>query len=177
MNPIVFFDEPDKVSETPRGEEIYGVLTHLTDASQNTNFTDRYFDGIPLDMSKTMFIFSFNDETKIHPVLRDRLTIIKTKGFDMQQKHKIAQKFLLPDLLRNVGMQSGDVLLAGSTQGVADIAWLCEKWDGKPQQENGGVRSLKQALEAIVLHINKLRVLQADVPSRPARTPRIRTGR
>ena len=38
------------------------------------------------------FIFSFNDETKIHPVLRDRLTIVKTKGFNREQKHNIAQK-------------------------------------------------------------------------------------
>ena len=44
-NPIIFFDELDKVSETPRGEEIVGVLTHLTDHSQNASFCDRYFDG------------------------------------------------------------------------------------------------------------------------------------
>merc|ERR1719197_2151058 len=107
MNPVVFFDELDKVSETPRGDEINGVLTH---------FTDRSFDGIPLDLSKAMFIFSFNDETKIHPVLRDRLTIVKTKGFNREQKHNIAQNFLLPDLLRNVGMTPGDIQLAEGRQ-------------------------------------------------------------
>lgn len=52
MNPIIFFDELDKISETARGDEIIGVLTHLSDHSQNTHFTDRYFDGIPLDFSK-----------------------------------------------------------------------------------------------------------------------------
>ena len=41
MNPVIFFDELDKVSETPRGEEIIGVLTHLTDHSQNKTFADR----------------------------------------------------------------------------------------------------------------------------------------
>lgn len=166
MNPIIFFDELDKVSETPRGEEIYGVLTHLTDGSQNSNYTDRYFDGIPLDMSKAMFIFSFNDESKIHPVLRDRLTIIKTKGFGMVEKHKIAQKFLLPDLLRNVGMETTDVLLQDGSQGVADMAWLQEHWEGKQSAEQGGVRGLKQALEATVLHLNKLRVLSVDTPAK-----------
>jgi len=166
MNPIIFFDELDKVSETPRGEEIYGVLTHLTDGTQNANYTDRYFDGIPLDMSKAMFIFSFNDESKIHPVLRDRLTIIKTKGFGMVEKHKIAQKFLLPDLLLNVGMQTTDVVLHDGSQGVADMAWLQEHWEGKQVSEQGGVRGLKQALEAIVLHLNKLRVLNVDTPAK-----------
>merc|ERR1719198_1584142 len=70
MNPVMFFDELDKVSETPRGEEICGVLTHLTDHSQNSQFTDKYFDGIPLDCSKALFVFSFNDETKLNSVLR-----------------------------------------------------------------------------------------------------------
>ena len=41
MNPVMFFDELDKISETPRGEEIAGILTHLTDHSQNNQFTDK----------------------------------------------------------------------------------------------------------------------------------------
>jgi len=160
MNPVVFFDELDKVSETPRGEEINGVLTHLTDHSQNSQFTDRYFDGIPIDLSRAMFIFSFNDASKIHPVLRDRLTIVKTKGFNREQKQKIAQNYLLPELLRNVGMQPGDVVLGEGRDGIADVSYLLDKWGAKEDGELGGCRPLKQALEALVLHINKLRVLQ-----------------
>jgi len=163
MNPVMFFDELDKVSETPRGEEICGVLTHLTDHSQNSQFTDKYFDGIPLDMSKALFVFSFNDESKLNSVLRDRLTIVKTKGFNQQEQLQIAQKYLLPDLLRNVGMGPRDVRLADGVQGVQDIAYLCDKW-GVPDSSRaeGGVRGLQQALEAAVLHINKLRVLHTS---------------
>merc|ERR1719171_2247930 len=128
MNPVMFFDELDKVSETPRGEEIAGVLTHLTDHSQNSQFTDKYFDGIPLDLSKALFVFSFNDESKLNSVLRDRLTVVRTTGFNQQDQLKIAQKYLLPDLLRNVGMGPRDVRLADGVQGVQDIAYLCEKW-------------------------------------------------
>merc|ERR1711937_147869 len=160
MNPVIFFDELDKVSDTPRGEEIIGVLTHLTDHSQNKTFTDRYFDGIPIDLSRAMFIFSFNDASKIHPVLRDRLTIVKTKGFNREQKQKIAQNYLLPELLRNVGMQPGDVVLGEGRDGIADVSYLLDKWGAKEDEELGGRRPLKQALEALVLHINKLRVLQ-----------------
>ena len=43
MNPIIYFDELDKVSETFKGEEIIHLLTHLTDPSQNTLFQDNYF--------------------------------------------------------------------------------------------------------------------------------------
>jgi ATP-dependent Lon protease len=168
MNPVVFFDELDKVSETPRGEEINGVLTHLTDHSQNNQFTDRYFDGIPIDLSRAMFIFSFNDESKIHPVLRDRLTIVKTKGFNREQKQQIATKYLLPDLLKNVGMQQEDVVLADGKQGIADTEYLLEKWGAK-SEALGGVRPLRQALEACVLHANKLRVLQGLYGQGPAK--------
>merc|ERR550534_2191991 len=111
MNPIIFFDELDKVSETSRGDEIVGVLTHLTDHSQNKVFTDRYFEGIPIDMSKAMFIFSLNDESKINTVLKDRLTIINTEGFKLEEQLTIARTYLLPDLLKNVGMREGDVTI------------------------------------------------------------------
>ena len=43
MNPLIYFDELDKISETPKGEEIAGILTHLTDTTQNDKFHDKYF--------------------------------------------------------------------------------------------------------------------------------------
>merc|ERR1719262_1230068 len=94
MNPVIFFDELDKVSDTPRGEEITGVLTHLTDHSQNMTFNDRYFEGIPLDLSQALFVFSFNDESRLNHVLKDRLTLIHTEGFDQSAKFQISREFL-----------------------------------------------------------------------------------
>ena len=64
MNPVIYFDELDKVSDTPRGEEIIGILTHLTDTSQNSQYHDKYFSEITFDLSKCLFIFSYNDESK-----------------------------------------------------------------------------------------------------------------
>ena len=68
-------------SDTARGQEIIGILTHLTDTSQNTNFHDKYFAGLDLDLSGALFIFSYNDEAKINPILRDRMHKIETKGY------------------------------------------------------------------------------------------------
>ena len=65
MNPIIFIDELDKVSKTEHGREIIGILTHLIDKTQNTHFQDRYFTGIDLDLSKALFIFSYNDVSLI----------------------------------------------------------------------------------------------------------------
>ena len=61
MNPVIYFDELDKISDTPKGEEIAGILTHLTDTSQNSQFHDKYFAEIDFDLSKCLFIFSYND--------------------------------------------------------------------------------------------------------------------
>jgi ATP-dependent Lon protease, bacterial type len=80
-NPIIYFDELDKVSDTPKGEEIIGILTHLIDTTQNTQFHDKYFSEIDFDLSKALFIFSYNDESKINPILRDRMYRITTKGY------------------------------------------------------------------------------------------------
>ena len=58
---IIFIDELDKVSKTENGKEIIGILTHLTDSSQNSAFHDKYFSGIDIDLSKALIIFSYND--------------------------------------------------------------------------------------------------------------------
>ena len=46
MNPIIYIDELDKISNTERGREIVGILTHLTDSSQNKEFQDKYFQNL-----------------------------------------------------------------------------------------------------------------------------------
>jgi hypothetical protein len=46
------------------------MLIHLTDRSQNSQFHDRYFAGVDFDLSQCLFVFSYNDESKIHPVLQ-----------------------------------------------------------------------------------------------------------
>ncbi len=57
MNPIIYIDELDKISKTENGKEIIGILTHITDSTQNDQFNDKYFSGIDIDLSKVLFIF------------------------------------------------------------------------------------------------------------------------
>ncbi|MEE9571437.1 MAG: AAA family ATPase, partial [Candidatus Neomarinimicrobiota bacterium] len=71
MNPIIFIDELDKVSRSENGKEIIGILTHLVDETQNESFQDKYFSGIDLDLSKALFIFSYNDPDMIDRILLD----------------------------------------------------------------------------------------------------------
>ena len=79
------FDELDKVSNTEQGREIIGILTHLIDSTQNTHFQDKFFSGIDLDLSKALFIFSYNDPDRIDKVLLDRIHRIKFQHLSLEE--------------------------------------------------------------------------------------------
>ena len=111
MNPVIFFDELDKLSDTARGREIQQTLVHLLDGSQNSHFQDRYFDGIDLDLSRAVFVVSFNDPSKIDRILLDRMRVVTTKGFSVDDKLKIATQFMLPDVLRDIGLTSNEAVI------------------------------------------------------------------
>lgn len=102
MNPIFYFDELDKVSQTDKGQEIINLLVHLTDYTQNSHFIDNYLDGITIDLSRATFVFSFNDKTLISPILLDRMELIKFKSYSPEEKVHIAKHFLLPNVVKNV---------------------------------------------------------------------------
>ena len=106
MNPVFYFDELDKVSQTPKGEEIIGILTHLTDTTQNDRFHDKYFSNIDFNLSKCLFIFSYNDENKINPILKDRMYRIHTKGYQTSEKKTIYKKYLIPKIERTVNFEN-----------------------------------------------------------------------
>jgi ATP-dependent Lon protease len=86
MSTVLMFDEVDKISQTPKGEEVMNLLIHLTDPVQNGDFEDKYLAGVPIDLSKVMFVFSANDINKIDKVLLDRMMVIDLKGYDLKQK-------------------------------------------------------------------------------------------
>ena len=151
MDPIICFDELDKLSETPKGEEIANLLCHLTDHSQNSQFHDRYFSGIDFNLSRATFIFSFNDITKVNPILLDRINVIKTNGFKSDDKLKIAQKFLIPDLCKDIGFRLEDLLFNDEV-----LKHIIQNYT-----EEKGVRSLKRHLETIISKVNLLKIIKA----------------
>lgn len=174
MNPIIYFDELDKVSDTPKGEEIIHTLIHLTDKSQNGNFQDSYYSGIPIDISKTIFIFSYNHEDKINPILRDRMYKISVSGFSIQEKIKIAKNYLLPDIYKNFNFNNSSIFFPDDVIGY--IVNLFTKGDNEKVEE--GVRNLERCLETIVSKLNVLRLTQnnENANSSFAVFPGINTG-
>ena len=155
MNPIIYFDELDKVSDTPKGEEIIGILTHLTDTTQNSQFHDKYFSELDLDLSKCLFIFSYNDESKINPILKDRMYRIQTNGYTNKEKSVIVNDYLLPKIRDQVKFSEEDIIIPKET-----ISHLMEHHIVCHQEK--GVRNLKRCLEIIYTKLNLFRLMETD---------------
>ena len=155
MNPVIYFDELDKISDSPRGQEIVGILTHLTDTTQNSQFHDKYFSEIDFDLSKCLFIFSYNDENLVNPILKDRMYRIQTKGYDSKEKTVIAKNYLLPKIQEQVNFKDSDIIVPDDT-----IQYIIST-QGFTKNEDG-VRNLKRCLEIIYTKLNLFRLVKPE---------------
>ena len=151
MDVVFLFDEVDKISETAKGEEINGILTHLIDTTQNDKFHDKYFAEVEFDLSRCLFIFSYNDERKVNPILRDRMYRIQTKGYVPKEKVVIANDYLLPKIREQVKFKAGDIVIPDETLNYI-IDNHCEKEEG--------VRNMKRCLEIIHTKLNLYRLMR-----------------
>jgi ATP-dependent Lon protease len=149
MNPVLFFDELDKVSNTRHGEEIINVLIHLTDATQNDKFHDRYYCDVDLDLSKCLIVFSYNHEEKINPILKDRITSITTSGYTNADKINIAKDYMLPKIFKDYALNPGDIHIDDET--LYYIISFTE--------EEKGVRNMQRSLEQIISQVNLCKML------------------
>jgi ATP-dependent Lon protease len=152
MNPVMYFDELDKVSTTPHGEEIISMLIHMTDRSQNTQFHDRYFAGVDIDLSQCLFVFSFNDESKVHPILKDRMQVIHCSGYTSEEKKVILNQYVWPQILERIKLEKE---LTISDDAVKHLITTYSK-------DEEGVRTLIRAVETLVTRINLLRIADEE---------------
>jgi ATP-dependent Lon protease len=143
MNPIIYIDELDKVSKTEQGREIISIFTHLVDSTQNSHFQDKFFGGVDIDLSKVLFIFSYNDPDQIDKVLLDRIHRIKFNNLSLQDKIIITTKHLLPELNSKMGFENIIDLP------IDTIAHIINDYTNEP-----GVRKLKEILFDIYGEIN-----------------------
>ena len=150
MNPIIYFDELDKVSDTAKGEEIINLLCHLVDTSQNTHFSDKYFSGIDIDMSRVLFVFSYNDESKISPILLDRFIKITTNKFNKDDKQIIANDYLIPSICKNINFVRENISFTNEC-----LEYIITTYT----KGEKGVRNLRRYLEKVITRINILHLL------------------
>tara|TARA_B110001452_G_scaffold267060_1_gene275581 strand:+ start:37 stop:1209 length:1173 start_codon:yes stop_codon:yes gene_type:complete len=146
MNPIIFFDEVDKISKTEKGLELENLLINLVDITQNNNFTDKYFQEISIDLSKILFIFSYNYGEDINPVLKDRIYEIKVEGYSYNEKIELCLNYLVPNIMAHFSFKTNDITFLESA-----IKYIIDKYS----KEDSGVRNLIKIIKNIVskLHI------------------------
>ena len=165
MNPIIFIDEIDKISKTEHGKEIVGILIHLLDNTQNDCFQDKYFSGVDLDLSKALFILSYNDIDQIDRILLDRIHRVKFSNLNLEDKLTISKTHILPEVFEKMGLQEMIVFSDEVLKFVIED-YTCE----------AGVRKLKEILFEIVGEINlELLNLSFDTDERQKRLPLVIT--
>ena len=104
-------------------------------------------------LSKALFIFSYNDESKVNPILRDRMYRISTKGYSQLEKKTIANEYLLPYVCSQIIFKEDDILISNET-----LTHIIDKYTDKED----GVRNLKRCLEIIYTKLNLFRLMKPE---------------
>lgn len=147
MNGVLMLDEVDKISDTPRGREVIGTLIHLIDHTTNNKFNyDRYLSGIEFDLSKILFVFTYNDPSAIDKIFADRLYKIKVDNYTVPQKFQISIRHVIPQVLEQFNYTEDDIIFPDPT--INKIINL--------SNSKGGIRDIKRSFERIVSRINTL---------------------
>ncbi|MFA7123340.1 MAG: endopeptidase La, partial [Candidatus Delongbacteria bacterium] len=109
-NPLILFDEIDKMSSDFRGDPASALLEVL-DPEQNNTFTDNYLD-VEFDLSNVLFIATANDQNKIPLPLLDRMEIIRLDGYIDIEKYMIAKNYLIPEQKRVNGLSVSNLTIS-----------------------------------------------------------------
>ncbi len=136
-NPVIMLDEIDKIGASYQGNPASALLEVL-DPAQNVEFLDHYLD-VRFDLSKVLFVCTANQLDTIPAPLLDRMEVIRLGGYITSEKLAIAQKHLLPRVVRKAGLKRDQLRI--------DKAALTQVIDGYARE--AGVRNLEKQLNGI----------------------------
>ena len=149
-NPVFVLDEIDKVTRDSHGDPSSALLEVL-DPEQNEQFHDNYLE-LEYDLSKVLFVATANSLSTIQPALRDRMEIIEISGYTIEEKVKIAQKYLLPRQLKAHGVGKSKLILSDS---------MLEKIVDQYTRESG-VRGLEKMISKMIRYAAKSIALKEE---------------
>lgn len=109
---VLYFDELDKTaSKHGTTNEIMSILIHMTDPNMNSEFQDRFFQGIDFPLNKVLMVFSYNDSKLIDRILLDRLKKINIEAYTTNDKITIVKDFIIKEISETVGYEHGSVII------------------------------------------------------------------
>lgn len=162
---ILFFDELDKTALHHGRNEITDVLIHVTDATTNSQFNDKFFQDISFPLNKVLFVFSFNNKEKIDPILLDRMQVIKVESYSIEDKIQIVNKHLIKEAKNDIGLNDIEIKISDE-----NITHLVDTYTNE-----GGVRRIKDMIEKILLKINKDRIFKSGIFEKEKANKRIKS--
>ena len=147
MNPIIHFDEIDKIKSNDHGQEIFNTLLHLTDSTTNKEYNcDNYFAGIEFDLSRILFIFTYNNPDSVDSIFADRIYKINISNYSFNEKLQIINKHLINNILQSFNFNALDITLTDEA-----IKYIINK-----SKNSDGMRTIKNNIQIIISRINTL---------------------
>ena len=137
VNPVLLFDEIDKLTSDMRGDPASAMLEVL-DSAQNDTFTDHFLE-LPYDLSRCMLITTANDASQIPRPLLDRMEVIEVPSYLFDEKLEIAKRHLLPKQLAKHGLKKTSLKVTDAVLGVLIDGYTRE----------AGVRELERQIGSV----------------------------
>lgn len=135
-NPVIVLDEIDKMDVNGAAD---AVLLEILDPAQNVGFTDSYFN-FAYDLSDVIFIATANYPERIDAPIIDRMETIECSGYTLNEKAKIATKYIIPKTMKEMGLKKGQIKFTAPT-----VKFLIDSYT-----REAGMRSLEQAISKIL---------------------------
>jgi ATP-dependent Lon protease len=108
-NPLILFDEVDKLASDGRGDPSAALL-EILDPEQNKHFSDHYIE-LPLDLSQVFFICTANSTEPIPRPLLDRMEVIELSGYTENEKFHIAKDHLWKKQMEANGIKKSQMTI------------------------------------------------------------------